>query len=378
MTSQDLSKPTVTPAPISARVAWLDQFRGYTVLGMFVVNFLGGFAVVPAWLKHHHTYCSYADTIMPQFLFAVGVGYRLTFRRRLERGGWWAAIGHAFSRNLGLLLVAFLVYHAGKGVRTWSELTGPELWPALAAGLKRDFFQTLTHIAVASLWVLPVIGLGTGPRAAWLILSAALHLIASHLGYYEWVNASPKGIDGGPLGFLTWTIPLLVGTFAADALLTDRPRTRTMLALAVALMLVGYGLSCLNRVTPPNDPVASIADLFVEPPFLPPAKEVNLWTMSQRSGSLTYLAFGAGFALLVALGFLALEQRTGWTWSVFTTPGRNALAGYLIHDVVDEAISPYLPWDAPLGFALAGLLVYLLICWVILRHLEKQKLFLKL
>ena len=39
--------------------------------------------VVPAIFKHHNTYCSYADTIMPQFFFAVGFAYRLTFLRRL-------------------------------------------------------------------------------------------------------------------------------------------------------------------------------------------------------------------------------------------------------------------------------------------------------
>ena len=38
-----------------ARLNSLDQFRGYTVLGMFVVNFVGSFAVVPAVLKHHNT-----------------------------------------------------------------------------------------------------------------------------------------------------------------------------------------------------------------------------------------------------------------------------------------------------------------------------------
>jgi hypothetical protein len=31
------------------RIASLDQFRGYTVAGILLVNFLGGFAVVPAY-----------------------------------------------------------------------------------------------------------------------------------------------------------------------------------------------------------------------------------------------------------------------------------------------------------------------------------------
>src|SRR5437899_9051999 len=95
------------PAPISTseRIVSLDQFRGYTVVGMLLVNFLGGYQVVPAILKHHNTYCSYADTIMPQFFFAVGFAYRLTFLRRLETGGAWAASLAVWKRNAGLILL---------------------------------------------------------------------------------------------------------------------------------------------------------------------------------------------------------------------------------------------------------------------------------
>jgi predicted acyltransferase len=35
------------------RIASLDQFRGYTVAGMFLVNFLSPFVAAPFVLKHH-------------------------------------------------------------------------------------------------------------------------------------------------------------------------------------------------------------------------------------------------------------------------------------------------------------------------------------
>lgn len=54
------------------RLLSLDQFRGYTILGMLLVNFLGDYRICPRWLRHTNDYCSYADTIMPQFLFAAG------------------------------------------------------------------------------------------------------------------------------------------------------------------------------------------------------------------------------------------------------------------------------------------------------------------
>ncbi len=74
----------MTAAP---RLASLDQFRGYTVAGMFLVNFVGSYPESPALLKHHNTYCSYADTIMPQFFFAVGFAYRMTLLKRLQAVG---------------------------------------------------------------------------------------------------------------------------------------------------------------------------------------------------------------------------------------------------------------------------------------------------
>src|SRR5208283_2501206 len=69
---------------VKSRIVSLDQFRGYTVAGMLLVNFIGEFQAVGAIWKHHNTYCSYADTIMPQFFFAVGFALRLTFLRRLK------------------------------------------------------------------------------------------------------------------------------------------------------------------------------------------------------------------------------------------------------------------------------------------------------
>src|SRR5262245_14662265 len=111
--------------PLRPRIASLDQFRGYTVAGMFLVNFIGGFDVIKAYfpvLRHHNTYCSYADTIMPQFFFAVGYSYRMALLRRKEQLGAWAAYSHGLQRSLGLILVGLVVYHLDGGAQSWSQL----------------------------------------------------------------------------------------------------------------------------------------------------------------------------------------------------------------------------------------------------------------
>jgi predicted acyltransferase len=197
------------------RIVSLDQFRGYTVVGMLFVNFLGGYQVVPAIFKHHNTYCSYADTIMPQFFFAVGFAYRLTFLGRLAKGGVWPAAAAVLKRNAELILLGFVIYHLDGGVKSWAELQKLGLHGFFAHAFQRELFQTLVHIAITSIWILPVIAAGTSIRIIFMIASAGLHLWLSSRFYLDW--ASKHVIDGGPLGFLTWTIPTLVGSLAYDA-----------------------------------------------------------------------------------------------------------------------------------------------------------------
>jgi len=119
----EANRPAIAAAPAAAgRIDSLDQFRGYTVVGMLLVNFLRSYDAVPAVLKHHNTYCSYADTIMPQFFFAVGFAYRLTFLRRVERLGFGPAAAAVVRRNLGLVLVGFVLYHSTAGSRRGADL----------------------------------------------------------------------------------------------------------------------------------------------------------------------------------------------------------------------------------------------------------------
>jgi predicted acyltransferase len=394
------------------RIASLDQFRGYTVVGMFFVNFVGHFSVMPAVFKHHNTYCSYADTIMPQFFFAVGFAYRLTLLKRLETQGPRQAYSKAIRRNLGLILLGIVLYHLNGTVHSWSQLEELGFLGFLRKAFLRDPFETLVHIGVTALWIMPVIAASPGLRIAFAFFSAALHLVLSYLFYFRFAMTYPV-IDGGPLGFLTWSIPMLAGSLACDAVLTTRPasswRARLigaagrLIAWGLVLMAAGYGMSCLSRLYDApglNEEEAAVPEL-AESPVWPPLKELdnkdwrslraepplvpsprerysNYWMMSQRAGTLSYLTFGAGLSLALYALFVLACDLGPLQIGIFRTFGNNALAAYIIHQLVEGAMRPYTPKDSPLWFALASFGLFLLVCYVFVRHLEKNKLYLRM
>jgi predicted acyltransferase len=368
--SRDSARPAAPPTSAGRRIAALDQFRGYTIAGMLLVNFLGGFAAAPAILQHHHTYCSYADTIMPQFFFAVGFAYRLTLRRRLDAGGSSrSAYGHAVRRALGLILLGLVIYHLDGEAKTWRDWRELGIWGFLTTAFQRRPFQTLVHIGLTSLWVLPVIAAGPKSRGLFLVASALSHILFSTLGgYANWAWERPV-IDGGPLGFLSWTIPLLIGAWACDLYQVLGPRggLRRLLIGGSGLMLVGYALSCLGT-----------GDL-APPPFVPPASNsVDAWTMSQRMGTVSYLTFAAGFSALVFALFVVACDLGTFRLGLFRTLGGNALATYILHELVNEAIKPYVPRDAPAWFVLIGLGLSVSLTYLFIRSLERQNVFIKL
>ena len=356
------------PSPPRDRLHSLDQFRGYTVAGMFLVNFLGAFAAVHPLLKHHNTYCSYADTVMPQFFFAVGFAFRLAFLRHVEKVGAAQAYRQAIVRGFGLILVGVVVYHLDGKFPSWEALSKDGLGGFLSTAWRRSMFQALVHIGVTSLWVLPVIARSARTQIFWLIGSAVLHILLSVSWWHEWLRAN-RVIDGGPLGFLTWTIPVLAGSLTYMYLESHgREKSyRPFLLMAALAMAAGYAVSCLTN-----------GGVLAAPPFVAPWHERDMWTMSQQAGSASYLVFATGFSLAVYTFFLWWSDARQRQWSVFRTLGVNALAGYVLHMLVEDAVKPFAPKDSPLAWALFTFLLFFSITWLFLRSLERNKIFIRL
>jgi predicted acyltransferase len=105
----------------SRRIASMDQFRGYTVAGMFLVNFLGGYAAIHPVLKHNNNYFSYADSIMPSFMFAVGFSFRLTYLRRRSQSSWLSTVWTYVRRSIVLIVLSLVMYGVGTEFKSWND-----------------------------------------------------------------------------------------------------------------------------------------------------------------------------------------------------------------------------------------------------------------
>lgn len=392
-------KKETSPGP--KRLESIDQFRGFTVAGMFLVNFVGGYQCIPAFFRHQNTYCSFADTIMPQFFLAVGLTFRMTYMRRLASDRPRSAFFHALSRNLGLLLLGFVVHGLDGSVRDWTELQVRGWRLFIPDAFERNFFQTLTIIAITSLWVLPVISGSALIRIYWMCFSVAVWLVFALVPapwsgntYVDFALARPV-IDGGPLAFLTWSIPLLVGSLAYDWMIQPKGGQSKILGFSLILMVGGYLVSCIGQekpaalpfVPPPASPSDTTLKTMASKVFAKVNQQerseflnskVNAWSMSQRVSGPSYLMFAAGFGLLVFQCFRWFCDGLHWRSAVFHTLGINALAGYVIHPMVASKIKPFVPGDAPLGYVMLAFGWYFLITWALLKHLENTKTFIRL
>ncbi len=308
------------------RITSLDQFRGYTVAGMFLVNFLSSYKELHPLLRHHNTYNSYADTIMPHFFFAVGFALQLGSEKPVPR---------LVKRAMLLMMVAALVYWPTGGWRIW--------------------FQTLTHIAFTTLWILPVLRSSVRTQVIFMVCSSLLHVGLSAWFWHDWLRAQ-RVIDGGPLGFLTWTIPTIMGAIACR---WYREGTfRPMVSWGIGLMLVGYGLSCLSQ-----------GGVWAAPPFVAPWHARDMWTMSQQAASASYLYFSAGFSLLVYRLFVWWDPQI----PLFRTLGTNALAGYILAGYTEDLVKYAVPGPWWLSFSL-----FFALTWGVLLLLERKGWYLRL
>lgn len=312
----------------------MDQYRGYAIFGMILVNYLGMFPAMPEILKHHKDFMSYADTIAPIFIFVAGMGFRLSLMRNIERFGVRKAYWTALKRYLTLTLIGILFY-------------APLNW--------KGWWDALVDIGLGGILALPFIARPASIRIAaatgYLLLYQAL---LSWTGYETWVMA--HSYDGGPLGPLSWVAILLFGTIAQDILMRGGrwQISASFLAWGIFLSVLGWTFR---------------AQWGSLKPF---------WPFSQTSMSTPYTLFSTGIAFLSFLPFYWLSDLRRINLPTLTIMGTNPLVIYLIQGALCEMHGTIIPEESRPAIAILGFIGFYYLCYAVARYLYNNKMFVKL
>ena len=279
--------PHTSPAGVrtSGRIEAIDQFRGFAILLMVLADYLARPQNVPVWLKHSHDVgLTVIDLIAPLFIFAIGLTYGMSFRRRLARNGGWRTAVDFVRRYAALIGIGFLLTLGG-------DLTG--VYPSTVN------WGLLQAIGAAGLLTLLVIWLRWPWRlAAGLALLAAYQLLLDRF----WLKDVLDAIHGGPWAALAWGSLLILATVLAD-FFHDLCRRRYFVWLSLSSLAIGIGL------------------MFVVP-------------VSKNRVSASYVLITLGASALIFGLFHLLDSRWRLRLPVLSEWGKNALLLYLLHGVL--------------------------------------------
>ena len=213
--------PELRPAALSARLEWLDLYRGVAVLVMIETHVVNTFLAPELRVGEWFARLNYVNGLVaPAFLFIAGYAHGLGMRRaQTRRAGVWRRL----RRLAGIAVVGFVLHIPWRelATRNWTDAlrsgTTVDILPCLAAAIgvlviTEHHAGAWTKIAVATITAAALI---LAPRvAAWT--DAPVPVVA-------WVNQT----TGSLFPLLPWAAFAWIG-----CLLSARPPELRTLALA--------------------------------------------------------------------------------------------------------------------------------------------------
>jgi heparan-alpha-glucosaminide N-acetyltransferase len=388
-----------------AALAWCDG-----------TPFAGSWRRLLAALHHHFNHvrwtgCGLWDLVQPAFMFMVGVAAALSLdRRRAEGEPPLRTARHVIVRSAALVALGVFVDSAAHdrtafvftNVLAQIGLGYPLLCLVAGRGLRVQFATALAIIVVTLAaflaYPLPPPGfdpasMGRGPD--WLPLTGLAAHFDKGTNVFHWFDAEWLGVGflnlfpraepyrftpGGyqTLNFLPAAITMILGLVTGEMLLHRRDAAaanRWMVRVGAACLACGLALD--GHLWPGCGFTWSLA---------PAVKRI--WTP-------TWAVYSAGWSLWMLAAFhwlVEVRGLRGWTWPLVTV-GMNSLAAYLLAqlarpwivrtlrthlgaDVFAGRIGP-LTYPPACGPVVQGVAVTLVV-WLVLRWLERRRLFIRL
>lgn len=207
------------------RLESIDEFRGFAIFMMVIINFLARANNVPLCLKHAADIgFTVADIVAPMFIFAIGLTYGLSFRKRVERAGKGKTYGHFFTRYMAISGIGFFLTSFGNLTGTYENSSN---WGLLQA------------IGAAGLFALLFIKFSTKIRA---IVGVLFLIFYQFMLDQLWLQTILSSSHGGIYGSLSWGAMLLLGTVFADLYHSQNKNNKRFLFAAIIVLVISLFL----------------------------------------------------------------------------------------------------------------------------------------
>ena len=306
------------------RLESIDQFRGFAILSMILVNFLAHLDATPSFLRHAGKYgFTFADLVAPFFLFSVGLVSQESLNRAIQRMGSFRGYVRLIKRNVLLIIIGI----AG----------------SMLMKLRIEFsWGILQAIGLAGIITLPFT---ISKPLRKVLLCFFVFTFYSILGV-----AIPEvimlGKHGGPQGAFMWAQCILLGEIAASLISRRAINQNIYKLLTYAIILILIGVLASNFI-------------LISKPALTPS----------------YIVLSSGLSCLAFVVFFLLSEQFNIKVPTLSEMGRNALLIFILHYLLIKIFRAIISNN--FEGALTGCISIILTCAITAVWLHKKKLYLK-
>ncbi len=403
---------TLRPAGAASRIISLDAFRGFVILAMTFVNYVGAVTGVPAWMQHVEGNVdgyTFVDMVFPGFLFMVGMSIPLSFERRLAAGTSWTPMLTRIGLRSAMLILLGLI------------LGNEDMYDAVATGVPKDVWYLCVPLSALAMWAtwpfsrkvtigIKVLG---GAVFLWLLV---IFRGQNDLKQVVWLQHANSDCQFGILGMIGWGY--LTSSLLYLLLRGNRPALMGWMGFLIAVYM-GWRHGRLDLLARVNEYV-SVGQIFgataavvmagvVVGTLFSGARKLNphyrlrfmmgfgvlllaagylirpLHGISKIQMTDAYALVAAGVACLCYTGFyIAMEManiRGGFGWLV--PVGQNALMAYLLPDIVGRLLGlaglEDIPWaEKGLGPGITNVALLTLVILAFVRFVTHRRVIVRL